>query len=37
LHNFLDDTGPKGAVIAMRMTPEGGVWRVSNLDGTALN
>ena len=34
---FLIYTGPKGAVIAMGMTPEGGIWKVSNLDGIALN
>ena len=34
---FLIYTGPEGAVIAMGMTPEGDIWKVSNLDGTALN
>jgi hypothetical protein len=34
---FVIYTGPKGAVIAMGMTPEGGIWKVSNLSGTPLN
>jgi hypothetical protein len=34
---FLIYTGPKGTVIAMGMTPEGGTWKVASLSGTPLN
>ena len=34
---FVIYTGPKGAVVAMGMTPEGDIWKVSNLTSTPLN